>query len=183
LDALVLGERDPLSFLLHDLVHAYKMFSNPYLFNGQVGFCRAMLRLYADQTALAELQSLLEADEKFADAYDYLISDMNSHPKHLFFYFKAILINAFKFKHGLAENGMVLSGESLADFQRVFNLFIDLFQMNDQEKDVARRLFMYNTNNTTASSLRDIESEKLKQKLEANLFDRFFLDLANKSIN
>lgn len=34
LDDLILGERDPLSFLLHDLVHAYKMFSDDALRQG-----------------------------------------------------------------------------------------------------------------------------------------------------
>ena len=34
LDDLILDERDPLSFLLHDLVHAYKMFSDDTLRKG-----------------------------------------------------------------------------------------------------------------------------------------------------
>ena len=36
LDDLILNERDPLSFLLHDLVHAYKMFSDEMLLKGRI---------------------------------------------------------------------------------------------------------------------------------------------------
>ena len=36
LDGLVMEERDPLSFLLHDLVHAYKMFSDEMLLKGNI---------------------------------------------------------------------------------------------------------------------------------------------------
>jgi hypothetical protein len=40
LDELVLDERDPLSFLLHDLVHAYKMFSDTKLLEGNLNSLR-----------------------------------------------------------------------------------------------------------------------------------------------
>ena len=35
IDDLILEERDPLSFLLHDLVHAYKMFCDQTLLKGK----------------------------------------------------------------------------------------------------------------------------------------------------
>ena len=92
IDCLVLNERDPLSFLLHDLVHAYKMFNNDYLLKGQIGFYRAIRKIYNSENKSIEvyLDSLCKNDEKFGEEFDYLISDMNSHPKHLFFYFKSI---------------------------------------------------------------------------------------------
>ncbi len=47
LDELVLDERDPLSFLLHDLVHAYKMFSDTKLLQGNLNSLRCLLNIHA----------------------------------------------------------------------------------------------------------------------------------------
>lgn len=178
IDRLVLGERDPLSFLLHDLVHAYKMFSNELLMRGQVGFCRAMLRVYANQEASTRLQALLHQDEEFADAFDYLISDMNSHPKHLFFYFKAVLINAFKKRY----NEKVLTGERLKEFLDLFDVFINLFGMDDATQKVARKLFIYEVDGRSVADDQDssLDEIKLRQKKEASIFDSFFLGLASE---
>ncbi len=45
LDELVLEERDPLSFLLHDLVHAFKMFSDIKLLEGIYYFLNLKVKL------------------------------------------------------------------------------------------------------------------------------------------
>ena len=171
IDRLVFGKRDPLSFLLHDLVHAYKMFSNERLLRGQVGFCRAMLRVLANEDASAQLNRLKQ-DTEFADAFDYLISDMNSDPKHLFFYFKAILINAFKKRY----NEKVFTGEKLREFQQLFEVFITLFGMDEPTKEVARKLFIYDSDG--GSGAISLDEIRLDQREKAAIFDDFFISLA-----
>jgi hypothetical protein len=169
LDSLVMNERDPLSFLLHDLVHSYKMFSNQYLLNGQIGFSRAILKIYEDKTkrSLNLLNELLNNDSKFANEFDYLISDMNSHTRHLFSYFKAILINAFKTKHKIAESSFLV-GDSLLDFKKTFNELIDVFEMNESQRLVARNLLMNEKEPSNAQTSQD----------DFSLLEDYFLSLA-----
>lgn len=77
--------RGAYEFLMHDLEHAHKFFGGD--FRGQVGF---FVRL---REALPLFEGWL-ADPLFAKDFDYLISDMNSHPVHLFKYLKAIVLTA-----------------------------------------------------------------------------------------
>jgi hypothetical protein len=142
LDRLVLGERDPLSFMLHDLVHAYKMFHNEYLLKGQIGFSKAISNLLNDVTGAKLINELNESNKDFAHQFDYLISDMNSHWKHLFHYFKATLINAFKAKYKLTTD---LSGQSLEHFERTFEAILDILKMNESEKNVAKSILNENS--------------------------------------
>lgn len=135
-----MNERDPLSFLLHDLVHAFKMFSNPTLLKSQVGFYKCALRLIDDGYMGPWLTELKRKNDHFAESFDYLISDMNSHAKHLFFFFKAILINAFKDECDASSSDKVLSGGALAEFNRIFDVVLDVFVMNEVEKISARSM-------------------------------------------
>lgn len=172
IDCAVLGERDPFSFLLHDLVHAYKMFSNDYLLKGQIGFYNALLKLYLDldDNLEADLDSLLKRDERFTDEFDYLISDMNSHPRHLFYYFKAILINAVKRKFNLNDHQR-LDGPSLDEFNRLFNLILNRFNMNDLEKSLSNKLIFDDQKQTTGNV-----SMKPSILNDFTVLDNFFLN-------
>jgi hypothetical protein len=135
LGELIEDSRDALSFLLHDLVHAYKMFENEVLLRGQVGFSIAMLKV----VKCGLIKELLENDEQFKENLNYVVSDMNSHSKHLFFSFKASLVNAFKRKFGLNESEK-LNGESLERFNESFRELLDLFEMSDEEKRSATEI-------------------------------------------
>lgn len=172
IDSLIMNERDPLSFLLHDLVHAYKMFSNDYLLKGQVGFSKAMLRIYQTEDRLVQdfLESLCSEDQTFSNDFDYLISDMNSHPKHLFFYFKAILINAFKRKFKID----FLAGQSLLQFDRIFESILDIFKMNDKQKELARRM-LFEVNSTSCSNK---DQTKPFNLIDFTFLDNFFLEIS-----
>ena len=140
INELVMGERDALSFLLHDLVHAYKMFSCEILRKGQIGFSRAMMKILKDKMGRQLIDDLVQNDPKFSDAFDYLISDMNSHPKHLFYYFKAILVEGFKFKYKMSDS--VLDGQPLQNFIDTFDVFLEILEMNDAAKKIARKMLM-----------------------------------------
>lgn len=88
-----------LEFALHDLEHAHKFFSDALLMAGQVHFFQHIQKAINDGI-FADLQS----DSRFSAEFDYLISDMNSHPLHLWKYLKAIVMNAChrrqNWKHG-----------------------------------------------------------------------------------
>lgn len=82
---LVLGERDPLGFTFHDLIHADHFFHDNELARGQIGFYRQM----KDLLVRGELAPFM-ARAEFPEDLEYLLADMNSHPVHLWKCFKAI---------------------------------------------------------------------------------------------
>lgn len=71
--------RDPLGFVMHDLIHADHFFRDPCLAAQQVEFYRAVQARYAK----GEFTSRLTEDPAFRERFEYIISDMNSHPAHL----------------------------------------------------------------------------------------------------
>lgn len=82
--------RDPLSFLLHDLVHADHFFFNEELKLKQIEFYREL----RGELKSIELTDLLKNQPSFEKKLNYLISDMNSHPEHLRAYFNHIRVEA-----------------------------------------------------------------------------------------
>lgn len=83
----VLGKRDGLHFLVHDLEHAYKFFHDPESHGLQ-------RRLFVALRALVEAGGFAPylEDATFRDQFEYLISDMNTHPAHGLHYLRATLI-------------------------------------------------------------------------------------------
>lgn len=90
IEQYILGERDALSFALHDLIHADHFFRHPDWMKAQVGFCRWMLELYQNSV----FKQWLNQDSVFEKEFFYAASDMNSHPAHLVKYFKSVLTAA-----------------------------------------------------------------------------------------
>lgn len=83
--------RDFLGFVLHDLIHADHFFYNPQHRDGQLGFFKFIQNMLSDEG----LTLLLQA-EPFKTGFEYIISDMNSHPVHLFQTLKALLVTEIK---------------------------------------------------------------------------------------
>gem|GEM_PF-4934369 len=78
-NSLFNNDRDPLGFLLHDLIHAHQFFSNSEMVIGQTQFLQKLqLNLQKNQFDI-----LLKDHPDFEKDFHYLISDMNSHPAHL----------------------------------------------------------------------------------------------------
>src|SRR6185312_474431 len=94
LSSYILGERDPLSFVLHDLIHADHFFRDPLMAQVQVGFSRLMFEL----SQLPVVQTLRQEDPIFCREFDYGATDMNSHGSHLLKYLKAVFIFALERK-------------------------------------------------------------------------------------
>lgn len=89
LDA-VLAKPDAFAFFLHDLEHAYKFFYAPALHAAQRAFFEAIEAAF-DRGVFAPYG----ADPAFMQKFDYLISDMNTHPQHGRQYLRAILIDFY----------------------------------------------------------------------------------------
>lgn len=86
----ILGRRDPLSFALHDLMHADQFFNNPKSQKGQLGFYKWIATQYQNPI----LQNKLQCDKKFKDEFDYVVSDMNAYVMHLLKSFKSCFTRA-----------------------------------------------------------------------------------------
>lgn len=80
------GHRDPLSFWLHDFVHADHFFFHSDHRLGQLGFYKLLLR-----AADAQLWLELPQSDAFTKAFHYLMSDMNTHPLHLLKTYRALI--------------------------------------------------------------------------------------------
>ena len=80
------GHRDPLSFWLHDCIHAEHFFSHPEQMQMQIGFYR-----FVHKALKSDFLASCQLSQEFNSAFNYLISDMNTHPLHLLKTFKAIL--------------------------------------------------------------------------------------------
>jgi len=77
--------RDYLGFVIHDLIHADHFFFEPQHRDGQLGFYRFVNSFVSDESLLR----LFSSEESlgvsaFREGFEYIISDMNSHPLHLF---------------------------------------------------------------------------------------------------
>lgn len=80
------ANRDFLGFVMHDLIHADHFFYEPQHRDGQLGFLKFMGLLLNDEN----LHELLKSPN-FKSGFEYIISDMNSHPLHLFQTLRALL--------------------------------------------------------------------------------------------
>lgn len=97
----ILGERDPLSFIIHDLIHADHFFSSDEQAQGQIRFSKICWQL----SHTPEFIELLK-DEKFKKDFDYVSADMNSHEAHLHQTLEAIIKEACSRNHIESESYM-----------------------------------------------------------------------------
>jgi len=81
----ITNDRDFLSFIIHDLIHADHFFKSQKQRQGQLGFYLFIKKIINDPN----LRNLID-NPVFKTQFEYMISDMNSHPVHLFKTFRAI---------------------------------------------------------------------------------------------
>lgn len=82
----ILGERDALSFTMHDLIHADHFYFHNHCYQGQLG----VYGLLAGSIDYFDL-----SNEKFAAEFEYLIADMNAYAIHLLKCLKSAMIHYF----------------------------------------------------------------------------------------
>lgn len=83
----IMHKRNALHFLVHDLEHGYKFFNDHEQHLAQRAFFAAIASLLESGQLKRQL-----AETVFAERFDYLISDMNTHPAHSLQYLRAILV-------------------------------------------------------------------------------------------
>jgi len=82
----ILGERDALSFTMHDLIHADHFYRDTHCYEGQLGFYGLL-----DHCLLQGHFEELMQNEKFKSEFEYVISDMNAYAIHLMKCFKSAM--------------------------------------------------------------------------------------------
>lgn len=82
----ILGERDSLSFTMHDLIHADHFYYHNECYLGQLGFYGLL-----DKT----IGHFDLSHEAFAAEFEYLIADMNAYAVHLLKCLKSAMIHYF----------------------------------------------------------------------------------------
>lgn len=92
LDSLHHG-KEAWDFTVHDLIHADHFFENPQWREGQVEFYQFLSRNWF-HPEIAKLHNSAE--------FEYLIADMNSHPRHLFLTLSALILKSLKTQQGLS---------------------------------------------------------------------------------
>lgn len=120
IDSMVMACRDPLSFLLHDLMHADQFFNRPQSLLGQLGFYKLIYAIYDKP----ELKTLLKNDSGFKKEFEYVASDMNAYVIHLFKCLKSSI-----YRTGSAESA-----------ETFFNLLLDWWKMNEEQKNSSHLL-------------------------------------------
>lgn len=91
----VLTKASGFEFLVHDLEHAWKFCNDPALYQVQCGF----FSLFAEAVETDVFGPYLD-DALFAAKFDYLISDMNTHPVHGLRFLHAVLIECLLRREG-----------------------------------------------------------------------------------
>jgi len=88
------GHHDAWNFIAHDLIHADHFFINPENQKGQIQFYNSILKYWHSKEILT-----LHTNPGF----EYLISDMNSHPMHMLETLKSLLIRSHKIQNQISE--------------------------------------------------------------------------------
>lgn len=98
LGTYILGERDPLGFLIHDLQHAERFFSHKNTQRGQMGFYH-FIETFLE---LDEIKVMMKEDAQFCQEFEYAMSDMNAYCVHLLKYLTSAFSEACK-RHAIPE--------------------------------------------------------------------------------
>jgi hypothetical protein len=109
----VLTKPDGFAFMLHDLEHAYKFFHDRRLHTLQ----RALFFALAVAVERGLFADYL-CENEFRARFDYLVSDMNTHPLHSLHYLRAILVDYYS-RRELGGLRGPLSVHARADIARV----------------------------------------------------------------
>lgn len=115
----VLEKANAFVFMQHDLEHAWQLFHDPLLQRVQVRFACLLQRALQRGLFARYLH-----DATFAEQFDYLSSDMNTHPIHALHYMHAIVTEYYLRDEAKASHATL----SAAARQAVYNLLQQLAQ-------------------------------------------------------
>lgn len=86
IETYILGERDALSFIMHDLIHADHFYHDNQCYQGQLGFYALLYKTLEDFDL---------SHAGFSEEFEYLIADMNAYAVHLLKCLKSAMIHYF----------------------------------------------------------------------------------------
>ncbi len=84
----ILKDKNSFEFTIHDLEHAERFFYNNEIKEGQIIFYKKLLN-----EVNSGIWNIPLTELKFKEDFEYLLSDMNTHPEHQKQYLAAILFN------------------------------------------------------------------------------------------
>lgn len=118
----VLEKPDAFSFLCHDLAHAWQFFHDPVQCLAQQRFAQ-LLEQAIEHDVFAEYV----VDPVFADKFDYLAADMNTHVFHSLQYLRAILLEFYLRAEGQDPRAQISPGarQRLEQCLRYFQELLD----------------------------------------------------------
>ena len=123
----ILTKANGFEFLVHDLEHAWKFCHDPTQYRAQQSFFSCLQKLlfagFLDSHLL---------DPEFSAKFDYLISDMNTHPVHGLRYFHAVLVEFLLRREGLGQREALPETARLEILQLLQRL-ADLWKLNYQQ--------------------------------------------------
>jgi len=122
-------DRDAISFVVHDLIHAHEFYSVPQRARQQIGFYH-WLENIKHNPLLLKLQA--ESDG-FLKSWEYVLSDMNSYCGHLLKTLEA----AFVIHAGAGEGGLlwqsIVNTSDLAEDEKILFQKINSAEWNDAD--------------------------------------------------
>lgn len=131
----VLTKEHALEFMLHDLEHLYKFEFDQELKQQQMLLAKFILHSHE----LGFFNEFLK-DPSFQDKFDYLASDMNTHPMHSLQYMKAFFLEYLLRSEGHERGGFLTpAGE-----QKYDQLMLELASQWGWKKDAANALTQLN---------------------------------------
>ncbi|MBC7466656.1 MAG: hypothetical protein H7256_11750 [Bdellovibrio sp.] len=140
------GTRDPLSFILHDLIHADHFLKDEKIHQSQIGFYKLMDKIKND----SQLEKLF-LKMKFKSGFEYIISDMNAHPVHLFQTLRALL-------------HLTVVNDSLSNV--IWNQWVSIWCLSQTDSDSVQKV---NTELFSDINASQIEVMCFKESLETGL--------------
>lgn len=96
-------------FVIHDLEHIWQMFENPAMTKSQIEFSDRLLKLIQSGRF-----DFLLSDTRFNGEFNYIISDMNTHPAHTYVTLKSLLLRQ-----------KAKSNEEISDIMQHFNSLLN----------------------------------------------------------
>ncbi len=145
-------DRDVISFIVHDLIHAHEFYSDPKRAVQQIGFYHWLDNIASNP----KIQVLINQSSSFQERWEYVLSDMNSYCGHLL----KTLHAAFTLHAPLGESANlwqnVVENSNLLDNEKSLFLKInshdwadeDFFQLEKIFENKIRGISLLHTANT-----------------------------------
>lgn len=134
-------ERDVISFIIHDLIHAHEFYSDPKRAIQQIGFYHWLDNISQN----TKIQALLKHSAGFQERWEYVLSDMNSYCGHLL----KTLHAAFILHAPPSESTLlwqnVVENSNLLDNEKLLFLKINSIEWKDENFLHLEKIFEHKT--------------------------------------